>query len=284
VTELADGMTAEQVSQVAAQSGLFGEVALLLDFDVAFSGQAGVKPRNEVLRVLETVPTDTVVVILDSEATPARQKSYQALGEHIHLPTPRFNALTHWIRQELSEQGISFTDDVPQALADLFGEDLPGLAAEIGKLALLDGTLTGERVRTIVNRPAARDAFDLIEACHRGDAASALGICRSLFAQGEAPVRVLGALTWQYQLVAHCVGLRQAHARVEPSLVVQTLKVRPYVAQKALALARTLDEAGLRRVLEAILAADIAIKSGKDGAFALEALALTLAQGEGRFS
>ncbi|MBS3965697.1 MAG: DNA polymerase III subunit delta [Truepera sp.] len=282
VTELGEGMTAEQVRWLAAQSGLFGQVALLLDFDTAFSGQAGIKPRNEVLRALETAPADTLIVILDTEATPARQKSYQALGEHLHLSTPRFNALTHWIRHELSEQAVRFTDDVPQTLSDLFGEDLPGLASEIGKLAVLDGTLTSDRVRAIVNRPAARDAFDLIEACHQGDAAAALSICHSLLSQGEAPARVLGALSWQYHLVAHCVALRQAHARVEPSLVAQTLKVKPYVAQKALALAKALDETGLRRVLGAILAADLAMKSGRDDAWALEALALRLAQGEGR--
>jgi hypothetical protein len=39
---------------------------------------------------------------------------------------------------------------------------------------------------------------------------------------------------------------------------------------------------GLRRVLGAILEAGVAMKSGKDDAWALEALALRLAQGEGR--
>lgn len=276
VTELAEGMTAPQVAQLAAQSGLFGQVALALEFDVAFRGQGGVKPRNEVLKVLETVPPDTFVVVTDFTATPARQKTYSALGEHEQLPTPRFNALTNWVRQELKDAGIRCEKDVPQTLADLFGEDLPGIAAEIQKLAVLDEVLSSPLVREIVNRPASRDAFDLIDAVSQGDAGRALGIIRSLLAQGEAPPRVLGALTWQYTLVARCVGLKEGRAKTDAGLVTQTLKVKPFVAQKALALAQPLDEKRLKDLMTALLEADVAMKTGKDEVWALESLALTL--------
>ncbi len=275
-TELGEGMNAPQVAQLAAQSGLFGQVALLLDFDAAFRGQGGVKPRNETLKVLENVSPDTLVVVLDLAATPARQKTYNALGTHENLPTPRFNALTHWVRQELQAAGTETEKDVPDTLADLFGEDLPGIAAEIQKLAVLEETLTSARVRAIVNRPASRDAFSLIEAITDADARRALGVTRSLVAQGEAPPRVLGALTWQYNLVARCVGLQQGRARVDAGLVAQTLKVKPFVAQKALAIAKNLDEAGLKQVLTSLLAADVAMKTGKDDVWALERLALEL--------
>ena len=276
-TELGEGMTAPGVAQLAAQSGLFGQVALLLDFDAAFKGQGGVKPRNEVLKVLESVSPDTLLVVLDLAATPARQKTYNSLGSHEHLPTPRFNALTHWVRQELQAAEVEVEKDVPDTLADLFGEDLPGIAAEIQKLAVLDEALSSGRVREIVNRPASRDAFDLIEAVSQGDARRALNVTRSLVAQGEAPPRVLGALTWQYNLVARCVGLQAGRARVDAGLVTQTLKVKPFVAQKALALSKNLDEAGLKRVLTSLLKADVAMKTGKDEVWALESLALELA-------
>ena len=49
VTELSEGMTTENVSHLAGQAGLFGQVAFLLDFGAAFTGQAGVKPRDEMM-------------------------------------------------------------------------------------------------------------------------------------------------------------------------------------------------------------------------------------------
>ena len=277
VTELGEGMSAEEVAQLAAQSGLFGQVALLLDFDAAFKGQAGVKPRNALIKVLEAAPEDTFIVVTDLKATASRQKIYKKLGENHHHPTPRFDALVHWVRRELSEAELRFSREVPQTLADLFGEDLPSIATEVQKLAALNEDLTGNRVREIANRPAARDAFDFIEATAQGDASRALSICQSLLSQGEAPPRVLGALSWQYNLVARCVGLQTDRARVDAGLVAQTLKVKPFVAKKALSIARQLDEARLRKVLSAILSADIAMKTGKDDVWALESLAIGLA-------
>lgn len=278
VHELSEEMSAESVVQLASQSGLFGQVGLLLDFDSAFKGQAGVKPRNEVLKALRDVPPESIVTILDLNASPARIKTYKALGEHHPYDTPRFDKLTRWVQQEMKGAGLEFEADVPQTLADLFGEDLPSIAAEIEKLAVLGDTLSSERVTAIVNRPAARDAFDLIEQAAKGDAQTALRVCHSLIAQGEAPARILGALSWQYNLVARCVGLKEARGgRLEPNIIQQTLKVKPMVAKKAAALSRPLQESDLLAILRAMLAADVAIKTGKDEQWALEAFILELA-------
>ncbi len=277
-TELGEGMTGAEVAQLAAQSGLFGAVALLLDFDAAFTGQAGVKPRNEVVKALSEVPPDPLIVVLDSGATASRQKTYATLGEHKHLPTPRFNALASWARGELKSEGVSFESDVPDTLADLFGEDLPGIAAEVQKLAVLDETLTSARVRDISNRPAARDAFGFIDALIQGDALAALFTLRSLVSQGEAPPRILGALSWQFGLVARCVGLREGRGRIDAGGVAGALKVKPFVAQKALGIAQHLDETRLLGVLDKLLEADVAMKTGGDGVWALERLALELSE------
>jgi DNA polymerase-3 subunit delta len=276
VLELGEGMDARAVAQGAAQGGLFGRVGLLLDFDAAFSGKGGVKPRNEVIEALTGVPADAVVAVIDLSASGPRQKRYEELGTHRHLPTPRFGALIQWVRGELQAAGLSFGREVPETLVDLFGEDLPGIAGEITKLQVLGEELTGERVRQIAGRVAARDAFDLIEAISSGDPAAALAVCESLVAQGEAPARVLGALTWQYDQVARCVALREGRSRVQETEAAKALGVRPFVAKKALAIAARLDEDRLRRALGTILGADRALKSGRDENWALEAATLEL--------
>jgi DNA polymerase III delta subunit len=278
VVELGEGMDAAIVSQQGSQGGLFGRVGLLLDLDAAFSGKGGVKPRNDVIEALGAIPAETVVAVIDLTATAARQKRYRELGEHQHLPAPRFGALTQWVRAELQAAGLEFAADVPQVLADLFGEDLPGISGEIAKLQVLGERLTPERVREVAGRLAARDAFDLIDAISRGDGALALSVCDTLLAQGEAAARVLGALSWQYDQVARCVALRESRGRVQESEVVRTLGVKPFVAKKALGLASRLDEEGLRRILGALLAADRAVKSGRNEAWTLESLALELSE------
>lgn len=76
--------------------------------------------------------------------------------------------------------------------------------------------------------------------------------------------------------MARTVALKEGRARTDAGLVAQTLKVKPFVAQKALALAAPLDEARLGRLLSALLKADVAMKTGKDELWALESLALEL--------
>ncbi|MEZ4630586.1 MAG: DNA polymerase III subunit delta [Deinococcales bacterium] len=279
VTELSEDLNGAKVQQLAMQSGLFGASALLLDFDSAFSGASATKARNEVIRGLEHLPpSDNLIIILDREATEARQKSYQKLGKHDHQPTPRYGALTHWVRTELEAEKLRFDKDVPECLAELFGEDLPAIAAEIQKLAVLDEVLSIPRVKNLVNRPAARDSFALIEAISEGNSAKAFDILLSLKAQDEAPMRIMGALIWQYQIVARTVALKESRGRIDASLLSQQLKLKPFVAKKSLALSQKLDEARLYKLLKALLEADSRIKQGKDDELSLESLVISLCQ------
>lgn len=282
VTELGEGLDKEQVLQLAGQGGLFGQVALLIDVGAAFSGHTGVRPRDELIDALAGVPEGALVVAIDPEATPARQKRWAALGEHVNLPTPRFEALPRWVRSELQAAGLRFEPDVPAVLAELFGEDCAAILSEVNKLAALDEVLTAERVRQVANRVAVHDAFDLVDAVAGGDASGALTIARQLLDEGEAAPRVLAALAWQFTLLAKAVALRQRSpgGRVSPQQAATVLRAKPYAVQKTLKLAQRLDEQDVETALAALLEADVASKTGRDPGWALESAVLTLA---GRF-
>ena len=298
VTELGEGMTPGAVATLAAQGGLFGQVALLLDFGEAFTGHAGVKPRSEMMATLRTVSEGALIAVLDQEATPARIKNWRDIGEHLETPTPRYEALPRWVTKELDANQVTYDRDVPSTLAELFGEDVAAIASEIAKLTALDEKFTAERVRQLANRTAVHDAFDLIDAIAKGDAATALQIARQLLAEGEAPQRVLGALVWQFMLVAKALAFAisengsgaaagsgaagsRPDARTSPQALAgkaaTALKVRPFVAQRALTLAAVLDERSLREAMSDLLDADVAAKSGGDPEWALESLVIGLA-------
>ncbi|MDZ7799941.1 MAG: DNA polymerase III subunit delta [Trueperaceae bacterium] len=283
VVELGEGTDADEIVQQARQSGLFGASTLLIDFDAAFQGQGGVAPRNAALKALASVPDETLVVVIDSHATPARQKRWQELGELDHRPTPRFGELRRWIARELDDAGVRVEPSVPALLADLFGEDLPGLASEIQKLAVLDETLGEDRVRRLVARPASRDAFDMIDAIVRGDAGQAVRVAQTLMDAGEPPARVAGALAWQFALVARARGLREEQGEVPKAIAAKELGTSPYPAGRAMALAREADERMLAEVFEQLLDAETALKTGRrEPGWAMTALALSLASTFGR--
>lgn len=279
VAELGEGLTAEVIAFQASQAGLFGPSALLLDFAEAFTGPAGVKPRNEAMAALKDVGEEAVVVVIDPDATPARKKSWRALGEHTELPTPRYEALPRWVKTELDAAGVRYAPSVPAALADIFGEEPATIVSEISKLSVLDEEFDVDRVRELANRPASRDAFDMIDAIAAGDPPRALAITRELLAAGEAPQRVFGALVWQFMLVGKAVAVAARHAprRVGSQQAAAALKAKPFVVQKAMKLAESLDEREVELALEELLAADVRAKTGGDPEWALESVVLRLA-------
>lgn len=278
--ELAEGMSAQDVTRLASQGGLFGRATLLLDFEAAFTGAAGVKPRNEVMKALEGVTAGATIVALDPDATPARQKAWRALGDHRHLALPRGDRLRDWVASELGEAGVESEPAVAAYLAEVFGEDAAAIASEVQKLAALDERIGLERAKAVVNREATRDAFDAIERIAAGDVAGAVAVTRRLVDAGEAVPRVFGALAWQFMLVAKATGLRQREGarRIGGAQAAAALGAAPYAAEKALALAARLDEAAVAAALAELLAADVAAKTGRDQELALDGVVISLAR------
>jgi len=287
VVRLDEDLEAGQVREALGQGGLFGRVALFIDFDEAFAAAAAgaglAAERNAVVDALAAAAGalgggQAEALVVDAGATPARQRRWRDLGSLQVVPTPRFGNLGRWVAQELTEAGATVRGDVAGALVDLFGEDLPGIAGEVAKLALLDGAITPERARDIAQRPAARSAFDLTDAIAAGDAAAALRAARGLLELGEAPVRVMAALAWQIDLVARCAALALSDPDLTPEAAARVLKSSPYPTKKALAVARDLDEPTLAELVARTVAADVAMKTGRDAGWALEAAVLALAE------
>jgi DNA polymerase-3 subunit delta len=281
VVRLDDQITAERVTQALGQGGLFGRTALFVDLDEAF-GTGQTAERNAVLDALEGAASagaapDDDVLVLDSAATPARKKRWATFAELVDQPTPRYGALTAWVQKELQRVGVNARGNVAATLTDLFGDDLPGIAGEVEKLALVDGAITPERVVAIAHRPAARSAFDLADAIAAGDAAAAIKVARGLLALGEEPIRVMAALSWQMDLIARCTALVLDQPRITAAVAAKALKASEFPTKKALAVAQRLDEPRLAAVVARTVAADAGMKSGRDPAWMLESLVVDLA-------
>jgi DNA polymerase-3 subunit delta len=132
-------------------------------------------------------------------------------------------------------------------------------------------------VRQVAQRPAARSAFDLIDAVVAGDRAAALRVARLLLELGEVPIRVMAALVWQVDLLARGAALLLQDPTTPVARLRSTLGVAEFVAKKVHGVARHLDEPTVAAMVAATLDADVAMKRGTDPEWALERVALQLA-------
>lgn len=247
---------------------LFGDGGVIVDFE-------GLKPDKALLELLASAPV--TVAILDEAPPATRLKLYEKSGEVVASPAPsKPGDVTGWVVTRTKKMGLRLERDAAGYLAEVFGADLAGIAGELNKLELLGGALSRERVQGVVGREPPGDSFAMLGAATAGRPGEAVLQLRRLLASGEDPFRLLGAVVWQYSLIARTVGLLQEQGRVSDTVAAQRLGVKPFPAKKALDVARRLNEARIRAHLGAILDADLAMKRGLDPQVALERLLVKL--------
>ncbi|AXG98624.1 DNA polymerase III subunit delta [Deinococcus wulumuqiensis] len=247
---------------------LFGDGGVIVDFE-------GLKPDKALLELLASAPV--TVAILDEAPPATRLKLYEKSGEVVASPAPsKPGDVTGWVVTRTKRMGLRLERDAAGYLAEVFGADLAGIAGELNKLELLGGALSRERVQGVVGREPPGDSFAMLGAATAGRPGEAVLQLRRLLASGEDPFRLLGAVVWQYSLIARTVGLLQEQGRVSDTVAAQRLGVKPFPAKKALDVARRLNEARIRAHLGAILDADLAMKRGLDPQVALERLLVKL--------
>ncbi len=268
-----------------AQGGLFGRAALVVDF-------CDVKEYKPVLEQLAR-SGDAAAVVLDAEnwtsteagsevmrkrkAQESRAKAYEKAGLEVQgLPTPQKGALIAWVTARAKALKLSVDKDVPKLLADTFPDDVASIAGELEKLSVLEVKLDAATVARVVNANPPTTMFAVTDALVARKAVDAWSHLERLLNSGEDPFKLLGALQGHYALLARAYALRAKDEMVQPREAAKSLSVHEFRAQKALEAVRRYSETRVRRELEALLSADVAMKSGADPTLTLERLVLEL--------
>jgi len=259
--------TPEALAQALAP-GLFGGGGAMLDLrEVGEAEWKALKP------LLESVPEGVPVLLLDPRPTPSRAAFYRS-RERRDFPTPKGKDLLRHIENRAKRLGLKLPAGVAQYLASLEG-DLEALERELEKLALLPPPLTLEKVERVVALRPPLTGFDLVRSVLEKNPKEALFRLRRLREEGEEPLRLLGALSWQFALLARASFLLRENPRPREEDLAR-LEAHPHAAKKALEAARRLGEEALKEALDALIEAEKRAKGGKDPWLALEAAVLRL--------
>ena len=176
------------------------------------------------------------------------------------------DALLTWVREEAGRQGSKITRGAAERLVSLAGGGLRDLKGELDKVILYlgDGGDGGEAptVDEAAALAAASDvrdetAFDLTDAIGRRDAGRAVKILQKI--AGEEPLKVLGAIVWQFRILMKIKGLE---GRGEPKSKVKSQCGAPYMFfEKYYQGSRRFSVAALKRAFKAFATADRELKS-----------------------
>ncbi len=184
------------------------------------------------------------------------------------------NQRSAWVRAEARRLGVPLDEGALHLLEDVAAESLYRVRQELEKLAayLPSGTAaSAAHVEAVRGGLPGASVFDLIRTLRSSERARALRILARNLEAGEAPVRILGALLWQYRQVWKA---KEALARGGGGEAARLLRMSP---PEVTAFLSGFSDARLHRAFDLFYRADGNLKGGSAVAPALLLEALLLA-------
>ncbi len=230
-------------------------------------------------------PVESTTLVFVSPKLDGRLKFSQALTRAavvVDCSPLRDAQLPPWLLREAERVGLRLEERVAQALQEACGASLYGLRRELEKLASYvpsDRSVTVADVHLLRGIDPGASVFDLTLAIAEGDRGRALSILARNLEAGEAPLRILGSLVWQYRRVWKVQELLANDGRegeAARSLRMDPRKVRPFLER--------FSEAHLQQALRLFLDTDAKLKggSGSRPRMVLEGLLLKLCEENAR--
>jgi len=213
------------------------------------------------------MPPTTTLLLLEGDlrGDNAALTALRAIGEAVQFPRKTEAELRLWLGARARLLGAELEPPAAGLLIESTRGDLWSMASELEKLSLYaSGRAISEGdVRAMV--PAARDAnvFALVDAIVDGRTRSALGQLELLLEQGAAGPYLITMMARQYRQLIVAEDLLRS--REPPEAIARAVELRLDTAgmRRLLQQARRADPSLLQQQLEAIAAADAAIKRGE---------------------
>jgi DNA polymerase-3 subunit delta len=171
---------------------------------------------------------------------------------------------------------VQFEKGAAEDLAERVSADLMRLKTEIEKLANYLGErkkITRDDVNAMVASEKTTNVWALADLLASRQSRKSMEFLDRLLRDGEAPLEMLGALTWMYRKLIEATEIRGAMNGWQAA---RTLGMRPEQADIALRTARKTSKAQLLSGLRALEKADDRLKSSKDSRMVLEFLVTEL--------
>jgi DNA polymerase-3 subunit delta len=211
-------------------------------------------------------PADTGILVLQVKSWPSNTKLYKLVptAGSIACKALTGQSLTSWcMKWSAKHYQKELTRSAAQMLVDLVGaemgvldQDLAKLAAYVGKSPKIDA----DDVDQLVGSSREQNTWKIFDAIGAGRATEALTILDRLFDQGEEPLAVLGAFSWQLRRLAKAGRL--AKQGLPLGTAIERAGFQIFKRQEAEQQLRHLGQRRISRLYDWLLEANSGLKGG----------------------
>jgi DNA polymerase-3 subunit delta len=229
-------------------------------------------------------PAESGILVLEVKSWPSNTKLYKMAPSagSIACQAPEPYRLVDWcVKWSATQNGKQLSQSAARLLVDLVGAEMGILDQELAKLAIYVGAKTKietEDVDCLVGSCREQNTWKVFEAIGGGRAEEALTMMDRLFEQGQDPLAVLGAFSWQLRGLAKAGRLSQQGVPLPRAI--ERAGFKPFKRHEVEQQLRHLGRRRLSRLYEWLLEANSGLKGGSQlpGRTILERLVVQLSR------
>jgi DNA polymerase-3 subunit delta len=209
-------------------------------------------------QLLGDVPETTDVIIVEPKLD--KRSSYykflQKKTEFKEFKELDLNGLAQWLVQKAREQGGSLSASDARYLVERVGLNQALVGNELAKLILYNPKVTRETIDLLTEATPQSTIFQLLEAAFAGHTGTVLHLYDEQRAQKVEPQQIIAMLSWQL----HVLALIKTGGERSAQQIASEAKISPYVVQKSQSIARKLELAELKKLIQDLLTIDTRLK------------------------
>jgi DNA polymerase III subunit delta len=196
------------------------------------------------------------------------------------LATPDAKALPSWIQQRARARKITIEARAVQLLATYVGGNLRQLDNELEKLSLYAGprAITADDVNAMVSDASEAMIWNLTDALSQRNPAQAMQSLQALRRGDAHPIYLVTMIARQYRIILKVKDALGGNARANENDIAKLVGESPYPVRKAMQQARSYTFPELVDVLDRLVVADNAMKTGADPETEIDLLVAELTQ------
>ena len=253
-----------EIIDLAETMPFFAERRLIMLENTGFFKNAS----PELAEYMKQIPETTYFVFIENEID-KRGKLFKAVkekGRPVELGRQDENTLVKWILGKVKREGKQISAQTVKHLLERSGTDMETLEKELEKLfcyTLDQSAITVADVDAVCTVQITNKIFEMVDAVAGRRQRQALDYYYDLLALKEPPMRILFLLARQFGILLLVKDLTER--RYPNREIASKASVPPFAVGKYQSQAKAFTAKRLKEILEAVVNAEEAVKTGKMG-------------------
>ena len=266
IRDFSENENIQNLESLLNSQGLFSEKKMIILKNIFTSLNS--EKQKEIKNILKNANSSDIIIICEYNNPRKNSILYKWLlvnaSEIIEYRKLNDKELVDWIKCEFNKYNAEISINALNYLILSVGNDLYKLNSEIKKLVnyTLGREIKKENIELLISKDIDANIFDTVKDMMSENKLKALSGLKKQIASGDSPNKIHGMYSYQIRTMIAIMG-EYENGILDKNAIAKSIKLHPYVVQKALLAIKRLDKKRLFRAHTTLLEIYANSKIGK---------------------